>query len=116
MRLSPGGAVSVQATSPLFARRSYWCIIETMRAAGFTVRPYQVTVPSFGVWGYALARRGAFAPPTRAPSLPLRFLNDAALAAMFTMPADMTPLAVEVNQLDNQALVRYYEKEWRRWE
>jgi hypothetical protein len=23
---------------------------------------------------------------------------------------------VEINQLDNQALVRYYEKEWRRWE
>jgi spermidine synthase len=114
--LAPGGAVAVQATSPLFARRSYWCIIETMRAAGFVVQPYQVTVPSFGVWGYALARRGAFAPPVHAPSLPLRFLNDAALAAMFDLPADMTPVAVEVNQLDNQALVRYYEKEWRRWE
>ena len=31
-------------------------------------------------------------------------------------PADMTPVPVEINQLDNQALVRYYEKEWRRWE
>jgi spermidine synthase len=115
-RLAPGGAVSVQATSPLFARRSYWCIIETMRAAGFAVRPYHVTVPSFGVWGYALARRAPFAPPTHAPGVALRFLNDAALAAMFELPADMTPVAVEINQLDNQALVRYYEKEWRRWE
>lgn len=115
-RLSPGGAVGVQATSPLFARRSYWCIIETMRAADFTVWPYHVTVPSFGVWGYALARRVAFTPPAHAPDLALRFVNDAVLAAMFEMPADMTPVAVEVNQLDNQALVRYYEKEWRRWE
>jgi spermidine synthase len=115
-RLSPDGAVSVQATSPLFARRSYWCIIETMRAAGFIVRPYHVTVPSFGEWGYALARRVAFPPPNHAPSLALRFLNDAALAAMFELPADMAPVPVEVNQLDNQALVRYYEKEWRRWE
>ena len=115
-RLSPGGAVSVQATSPLFARRSYWCIIETMRAAGFVVRPYQVTVPSFGVWGYALARRVAFEPPAHVPRLALRFLNDEALAAMFDMPADMMPVPVEINQLDNQALVRYYEKEWRRWE
>ena len=87
-----------------------------MRSAGFVVAPYHVTVPSFGVWGYALARRGAFAPPAHVPALPLRFLNDAALAAMFEMPADMTPVAVEVNQLDNQTLVRYYEKEWRRWE
>ena len=115
-RLAPGGAVSVQATSPLFARRSYWCIIETMRSAGFAVQPYHVTVPSFGVWGYALARRQPFAPPVRVPGVPLRFLNAAALAAMFELPADMAPVAVEINQLDNQALVRYYEKEWRRWE
>ena len=54
--LSPGAAVSVQCTSPLFARRSYWCIIRTMEAAGFHVQPYHATVPSFGVWGFALAR------------------------------------------------------------
>jgi spermidine synthase len=114
--VSPGGAVAVQATSPLFARKSYWCIIETMRAAGFVVRPYQVTVPSFGVWGYALARRVAFEPPTQAPNVALRFLNASALAAMFEMPADMTAVPVEVNQLDNQVLVRYYEREWRKYE
>jgi spermidine synthase len=115
-RLAPGGAVGVQATSPLFARRAYWCIIETMRAAGFVVRPYHVTVPAFGVWGYALARRAAFAQPIHAPGVPLRYLNDAALVAMFELPADMTAVPVEINQLDNQVLVRYYEKEWRRWE
>jgi spermidine synthase len=114
--VSPGGAVSVQATSPLFARKSYWCIVETMRAAGFAVQPYQVTVPSFGVWGYALARRVPFDPPTTVPNVALRYLNTQALAAMFDMPADMTPVPVEINQLDNQALVRYYEREWRRWE
>jgi spermidine synthase len=114
--LAPEGAVSVQATSPLFARRSYWCIVETVRAAGFEVRPYQVTVPSFGVWGYVLARRVPFAPPAHVPAVALRYLNDAALGAMFVMPVDMAEVPVEVNQLDNQALVRYYEREWRRWE
>jgi len=115
-RLAPGGAMAVQATSPLFARRAYWCVIETMRAAGLAVHPYQVAVPSFGVWGYALARRAPFDPPTRVPSVALRYLNEAALAAMFQMPADMTPVPVEINQLDNQVLVRYYEREWRRWQ
>jgi spermidine synthase len=115
-RLAPGGAVAVQATSPLFARKSFWCIVATMRAAGFTVAPYHVTVPSFGEWGYALAKREPFAPPTRVPSLALRYLNEPALAAMFSLPADMTEVPVEINQLDNQALVRYYEREWRRWE
>jgi len=114
--LAPGGAVSVQATSPLFARRSYWCVVATLRAAGFAVRPYQVTVPSFGVWGYALGKRAPFERPQHVPNVALRYLNDAALAAMFEMPADMTEVPVEINQLDNQALVRYYEREWRRWE
>ena len=54
-RLTPNAAVAVQCTSPLFARKSYWCIIRTLEAAGFAVRPYQAAVPSFGVWGFALA-------------------------------------------------------------
>jgi spermidine synthase len=75
-----------------------------------------VPVPSFGVWGFALAKRAPFEPPKRAPSIALRFLNDAALASMFAMPADMTAVPVEINHLDNQVLVRYYEREWKKWQ
>jgi spermidine synthase len=114
-RLSPKAAVGIQCTSPLFARTSYWCIIKTVVAAGFQVKPYQAAVPSFGIWGFALARRTPFEPPRRAPA-GLRFLNDAALAALFTLPADLGPVSVEINRLDNQVLVRYYDSEWRRWE
>ena len=115
-RLAPGGAIGLQATSPLFARRAYWCIIETMRAGGLFVRPYQVTVPSFGVWGFALAKKSAFEPPTKVPNVALRYLNDDALASLFVMSADMMPVPVEINHLDNQVLVRYYEREWKRWQ
>ena len=115
-RLAPGATVVVQATSPLFARRSYWCIVNTMRAAGLAVAPFHTTVPSFGTWGYVLAKATPFAPPQRVPDVALRFLTGEALAAMFVFPADMAEVATEVNHLDNQALVRYYEREWRKWE
>ncbi|HEV2764400.1 MAG TPA: hypothetical protein VGV38_15580, partial [Pyrinomonadaceae bacterium] len=114
-RLAPDAAVAVQCTSPLFARLSYWCIVRTMEAAGLAVRAYHTAVPSFGVWGFALARREPFEPPSRAPAN-LRFLDDASMAAMFALPRDLGPLPVEINRLDNQALVRYYETEWRRYE
>src|SRR5688572_30422909 len=107
-RLAPGGAIGLQATSPLFARRAYWCVIETMKAGGLHVVPYQVTVPSFGVWGFALAKKGPFEPPQKAPAVATRFLNDAAMQSLFVMPGDMTAVPVEVNHLDNQVLVRYY--------
>jgi spermidine synthase len=113
--LAPAGCVAVQCTSPLFARTSYWCIIRTMEAAGLFVQPYQATVPSFGVWGFGLARKAPFAPPLHLPHS-YRFLNDEALATMFVFSADMAPLPVEINRLDNQALVHYYEEDWKRWE
>ena len=113
-RMTPDAAVAVQSTSPLLARRSYWCIVRTMEAAGLHVRPYQTTVPSFGVWGFALAMQRPFDQPEHV-AVPVRFLDDATLAAMFIFPRDMTPVPVEINRLDNQMLVRYYEDEWRHW-
>lgn len=113
--LAPDAAVSLQCTSPLFARNSYWCIVKTIEAAGFSVKPYQTAVPSFGVWGFTLARVAPFDPPAHAPP-GLRFLDDKAMAALFVLPSDLGPVETEINRLDNQALVRYYESEWKRYE
>jgi spermidine synthase len=85
-----------------------------MRSAGFTVAPYHVAVPSFGVWGFALAAPRPFDAPSRV-TVPARFLDESTLAAMFVFPRDMLPVPVEINRLDNQMLVRYYEDEWRKW-
>ena len=114
-RLTENAAVSVQSTSPMFARNSYWCIIRTLETAGFYVRPYYTAVPSFGLWGYALARSSAFEVP-RDPPPGLKFLDEQTLAAMFTLSKDIEPVPVEINRLDNQVLVRYYEGEWKRFE
>jgi spermidine synthase len=114
-RLTESAGVSVQSTSPMFARNSYWCIIRTLEAAGFFVRPYYTAVPSFGLWGYALARSSAFEVP-RNPPPGLKFLDEQTLAAMFTLSKDIEPVPVEINRLDNQVLVRYYEGEWKRFE
>lgn len=109
--LAPGALLSVQSTSPLFARQSYWCINETIHAAGLNTWPYHVYVPSFGEWGYVLAGLGEYHQPQVPPGL--RFLDQKSLAGLFQFPADMAPISVEPNRLNDQALVRYYDKEWR---
>ena len=112
--LDPDGAFVVQSTSPLFARTSFWCIAQTIEHAGFHVRPYHAFVPSFGEWGYVLARVDDFPVPTR--TLPdLRFLSDETMPLLFALGPDMSRVPAEVNRLDNQVLVQYYEGEWRRW-
>jgi spermidine synthase len=118
-KLKPDSSVVVQTTSPLVARKSFWCIIKTLEAAGFIVRPYQTTVPSFGIWGYALAKTQPFDAPQKPPAgIELKFLNDSSFASMFEFSSDtsLPDEEIEINRLDNQALVRYYEAEWRRFE
>ncbi|HEX8638870.1 MAG TPA: polyamine aminopropyltransferase [Pyrinomonadaceae bacterium] len=118
-KLKPDAAIVVQTTSPLIARKSFWCIIKTMEAAGLHVKPFQTTVPSFGIWGYALAKMQSFDAPREPPkNIELKFLTDNSFASMFEFSADtsLPSEEIEINRLDNQALVRYYESEWRRFE
>lgn len=111
-RLTPDGAFVVQATSPLFARKSFWCIVATIEQAGLTAAPYHAYVPSFGEWGFVLASRAALPLATHLPD-GLRFLTVPSLPQLFTFADDMARLPVETNRLSTQALVRYYEDEWR---
>ncbi|NNE65235.1 MAG: polyamine aminopropyltransferase [Pyrinomonadaceae bacterium] len=118
-KLKPDSAVVVQSTSPLYARKSFWCIATTLEASGFKVRPYHTTVPSFGIWGYVLAKQNEFeAPDSVADGIDLKFLDSGTLASMFELSEDIDrpDEEIEVNRLDNQALVRYYEAEWNRFE
>jgi spermidine synthase len=119
-KLKPESAIVIQCTSPLIARKSFWSIVKTLEAAGFHVKPFQTTVPSFGIWGYALAKLQPFETPQKpAENIELKFLNDKIFASMFEFSADTTlpqTEEIEINRLDNQALVRYYETEWRRFE
>jgi spermidine synthase len=110
-RLGPDAAFVVQATSPLFARQSYWCIVTTIEQSGLQAAPYHVYVPSFGEWGFVLAGQAA---PRVGSTLPadLRFLTPRTLADMFAFPRDMARVPVEPNRLATQALVAYYEDEW----
>ena len=107
-----GGFITVQSTSPLFARQSFWCIVETMKQAGLRTYPYHVYVPSFGERGFVLAGRQPYEPPTQTPS-GLRFLTSRNVAQLFDFPADMQPVEAEPNRLNDQVLVRYYDAEWR---
>jgi spermidine synthase len=109
--VAEGGLAVVQSTSPMFSRQSYWCIVDTMKDAGFHTWPYHVYVPSFGEWGYTIAGN-SWEPPSSLPE-GMRFLTVSTIPQMFDFPVDMRPVDAEVNRLNDQVLVRYYEKEWK---
>jgi spermidine synthase len=105
--LNPGGLVSVQAGSAYSTPTAYWRTISTIASAGLAVTPYHVHVPSFGDWGFALARAEEPAPaPTLSPAAPpLRFLDDAVLATAAVFPKDRAPQALPPSTLDRPLIV-----------
>jgi spermidine synthase len=112
--LSDQGLVVIQATSPFYARKSYWCIVATLEDAGLKSSPYHAYVPSFGEWGYIIGSRGNYTPPQKFP-IATQYLTPETMKTMFDFPADMSRVDAEVNRLNNQVLVRYFEEEWRRF-
>jgi spermidine synthase len=110
--LSPAGVATVQSTSPMYSPSAYWCIARTVEHAGFTTKPYHAYIPSFGEWGFVLAARSSAIAFGALPE-GLRFLDRPTLDGLFHFPPDMRVDDGPINRLDNQALVRLYEEDWR---
>ncbi|HEY6093359.1 MAG TPA: polyamine aminopropyltransferase [Gallionellaceae bacterium] len=109
--MTPQSIAVVQSTSPLVARKSFWCVNNTLEAAGFHTAPYHAYVPSFGEWGYVIATEGSYTPPAQYP-VGLKYVSQDTAREMFHFPADMSKVATRIQRLDDQALVRYFDKEW----
>jgi spermidine synthase len=136
--MSDQARVVVQAGSPFFAPQAFWCIESTMRAAGLNTVPYEVSVPSFGDWGFHLGAnpitpapagaRGALAgvpsaqagaspgaPVLRLPAdaPPLRSLDAATLQAAATFPPDRSRIpGMEPSTLMRPTILQYAQDEW----
>ncbi|MCV7380196.1 spermidine synthase [Mycobacterium alsense] len=105
--LAPGGLMVVQAGSPFSTPTAFWRTVSTIRAAGYAVTPYHVHVPTFGDWGFVLARRGAVPPVPKVPpdAPPLRFLTQPVLDAATVFSGDIGPRPLEPSTLDNPRVV-----------
>jgi spermidine synthase len=113
--LAPNAIVVVQTTSPYFAPKSFWCINRTLQEILPKIDAYHAYVPSFGEWGFTIASANTTADFTAVNRKVegLRFY-DYNFTKLNYFPKDMMTKDIEVNRLDNQVLVRYFDEEWGR--
>lgn len=110
--LAEKGLGVIQSTSPYVAKKSFWCVNNTLKSVGFETLPYHVYVPAFGDWGYILvSNQDDFQIPRLFPE-GLRFINSEVAQTFPVFPGDMIVASHEVNKLNNQVLVRFFEEEW----
>ncbi|WP_298136570.1 polyamine aminopropyltransferase [Flavobacterium sp.] len=111
--LSTDAVVVIQTTSPYFAPKSFWCINKTVMQVFPQVDAYHAYVPSFGEWGFTIAINGFgtnFNKVNRTVD-GLRFYNYQ-FEKFNYFSKDMIFKDIEINRLDNQVLVRYFDEEW----
>jgi spermidine synthase len=111
--LASDAVVVVQTTSPYFAPKSFWCINKTLMEVFPQVDAYHAYVPSFGEWGFSIAMNSFetnFNKVNRQVE-GLRFYNFQ-FDKFNYFSKDMISKDIEINRLDNQILVRYFDEEW----
>lgn len=111
---SANSIIVVQSTSPLVARKSFWCVTNTLEAAGFQTAAYHTFVPSFGEWGFTIAVNKPYVRPTAYPT-GLRYVDVETANEMFHFPPDMARVDTKIQRLDDQALIRYFDEEWSKY-
>lgn len=113
--LSNNAFAVIQSTSPLAAPNSFWCISKTINSVGLQTTAYHNYVPSFGEWGYILASKKKYIAPKQF-SVSLKYLSPIVMQQMLVFPNDMLATKnLEVNKLNNQVLVNYFEDEWNKY-
>jgi spermidine synthase len=110
--LKDDGSFVTQSGSPLITREAFWCIAETIKAAGFKVLPYQTHLNSFGEWGFQLCvKQNSIREPSqlKLQNASRRYLTDEVFQASQTFSGDNEPIPSPVNSLFEPKLYLLYE-------
>lgn len=117
-RLRPHGIIITQAGSPYYAARAFNCIDQTMAEAGFTTAPLHNQVVTLGEWGWVLGAKSSGKMQLKKALQSLKFegietrwINHEAMTLVTSFgkrvfPDDEKP--VEINQIHNPVLYKYY--------
>ena len=109
--LSEDGVIVTQSSSPYFARRTYWSIGETLESMFPEVLHYQITIPSFGVWGYHMAFAQEGGALERVPE-GLAALSRPVFEAARVFPCDISkPDGVKPNSIFDPSLYEAYTRD-----
>lgn len=114
--LSISGVMVTQATSPFFSAEAYWCINESLKAAGFKrTYPYHIYVPSFGDWGFIMASNIRYNVDDINISVNTKFIDKDIVHSAFKLERDVQRDNIEYSTMDKPKILDYYLAGWRYW-
>jgi spermidine synthase len=108
-RMNTNGYLVSQSSSPFFTHRTYWSIEATLNAVFNETLSYHVTIPSFGIWGFHLARRESTFPQSFTfDKIDTKFLTSATMQAATIFAKDTKKIKSPVNTIMEPTLYQLY--------
>lgn len=118
--LSDEGVIVAQSTSPYNAHETFMSIKKTMEHHVFEkVEQYHVNVPSFGEWGFTIAKKDGTSPKKAIEAASTQYPDDFFTTKDFVLSAFNFGKNfyanydnIEVNYVDSLAIYNYHQKNW----
>lgn len=110
------GVFLSQATSPFFAKKTFWSIGKTIKESGMrNIYPLHVNVPSFAEWGFVLASKVGIEVNNIKINTKTKFLESRSIAKLFNFDKDLVDKDVNISTLNHPYVLDYYLSEWEYW-
>jgi len=107
-RLAPEGILITQSSSPFFTRRVFWCIEHTLDQVFDHTLSYHTSLPSFGIWGFNMAKNSADFPESFEFDIPTRALTNETMMASLIFAKDTAKISTPVNSIMEPKLYQLY--------
>lgn len=107
-RMTPEGILITQSSSPFFTRQVFWCIENTLAAVFKHTLSYHTSLPSFGIWGFNMAKNNTVFPEEFNFDIPTRAITKDTMLASMVFSKDMTRISTPVNSIMEPKLYQLY--------
>jgi len=107
-RMSPEGIIVTQSSSPFFTHKTFWSIEKTLDTVFEDTLSYHVTIPSFGIWGFNIARMNKEIPEDFKFGIKTKFMDASTMQAAMIFGKDTQKVEVPVNTIMEPKLYQLY--------
>lgn len=107
-RMKPDGIIVTQSSSPFFTRNVFWSIESTLHSVFDYTLSYHTSLPSFGIWGFNMARHNNEFDPEFSFSVDTRALTNETMSASLVFAKDIAQVEAPVNSIMEPKLYQLY--------
>ncbi len=107
-RMEPNGVLVTQSSSPFFTRNVYWSIESTLASVFDNTASYHTSLPSFGIWGFHMARNTKGFPIDWTFDIETQAITAETMQASTTFGKDIAQLDAPVNSIMEPKLYQLY--------